>query len=164
MWEDKPRRLVKAEQPLFVFQNQIISGNIVRKFAVAFEFAVNSMTFRWRYLGVTIKYFDYHSKKLLKNRCAPVVELADMLDLGSCGVLRAGSSPVTRTTLRRHFWYKAAWEKPPNYRGFFFILAPILVFRATFQLLKSIKLRSVKHFQNNRLHQFLSLQVKKLVH
>ena len=34
---------------------------------------------------------------------APVVELADMLDLGSCGVLRAGSSPVTRTTLRRHF-------------------------------------------------------------
>ena len=95
---------------------------------------------------------------------ARVAESADAHVWGACGATRTGSSPVSRTTLRRHFWYKATWEKPPNYRGFFFILAPILVFRATFQLLKSIKLRSVNHLQNNRLHQFLSLQVKKLVH
>ena len=30
--------------------------------------------------------------------CAGVAKLADALDLGSSGVIRAGSTPVTRTT------------------------------------------------------------------
>ena len=39
--------------------------------------------FRWRYLGVTIEYFEFHSEKLLKYKNAPVAELADALDLGN---------------------------------------------------------------------------------
>ena len=38
--------------------------------------------FRWRYLGVTIKYFDFHSDKLLKYKNAGMAELADAQDLG----------------------------------------------------------------------------------
>jgi hypothetical protein len=38
----------------------------------------------------------YHIKSS-KFKYAGMAELADVQDLGSCGVIRAGSSPVTRT-------------------------------------------------------------------
>ena len=38
-----------------------------------------------------------------KIKHAGMVELADTQDLGSCAARCAGSTPVTRTTLRRHF-------------------------------------------------------------
>ena len=45
-----------------------------------------------------------------------MAELADAQDLGSCGVLRAGSSPVTRTIKDMQKRYIP--EKPRFYRGF----------------------------------------------
>lgn len=43
MGENEPCRLVKGEQPLLVFQNQIIGGNIVGKLAATFGLAVDGM-------------------------------------------------------------------------------------------------------------------------
>lgn len=61
------------------------------------------------------------------NHHARVVKLVYTYALGAYAVRRAGSSPVSRTRFRRHFWYKMAWEKLPISRGFFFISAPILM-------------------------------------
>ena len=51
--------------------------------------------FRWRYLGVTIAYIEFHSEKLLKYKNAPVAELADALDLGDATSVK-GSFDVKR--------------------------------------------------------------------
>lgn len=37
MREDKPRRFLKTQQALFVFENQIICGDIIREFAATLE-------------------------------------------------------------------------------------------------------------------------------
>ena len=41
MREDEPRRFIKTEQALFVFQNQVICGNIIAELTAALELAVN---------------------------------------------------------------------------------------------------------------------------
>ena len=43
MGENEPCRFVKGEQPLLVFQNQIIGGNVVGKLAATFGLAVDGM-------------------------------------------------------------------------------------------------------------------------
>jgi hypothetical protein len=42
-------------------------------------------------------WFRFHAK--FSAGCGRVAELADAQDLGSCGVIRAGSTPVAPTTL-----------------------------------------------------------------
>ena len=67
--------------------------------------------FRWRFLGVTIEYFDFHSEKLLKNRCAPVAELV---------ALRA--PPVADEASKSEVWnkeYKEALNSATRYDLYF---------------------------------------------
>ena len=55
-----------------------------------------------------------------------MAELADAQDLGSCGVLRAGSSPVARTIFRCHNGdntHLTLVKSIPVYRGVFLFMS-----------------------------------------